>query len=125
VITPVLRNALVGPVYLVSHGGASSPGIELVLQGEGVTVDVVGQTIIKHGVISAVFRALPDVPISTFGMVLGAGPHSLLAANLPPRARHSLCGQKLTMPVAITGQNGAVVKQTVKLRVSGCARKEA
>jgi len=125
VITPVLRNALVGPVYLVSHGGASSPGIELVLQGEGVTVDVVGQTIIKHGVISAVFRALPDVPISTFGMVLGGGLHSLLAANLPPRARGSLCGQKLTMPVAITGQNGAVVKQTVKLRVSGCARKEA
>ena len=125
VITPVLRNALVGPVYLVSHGGTSSPDIELVLQGEGVSVDVVGQTIVKHGVISAVFRALPDVPISTFGMVLGTGLHSLLAANLPARARRSLCGQKLTMPVAITGQNGTVVKRTVRIGVSGCARREA
>ena len=55
VITPVLRHALVGPVYLVSHAGAATPDLELVLQGEGVTVDVVGQTIVKHGVIAGVF----------------------------------------------------------------------
>lgn len=121
-ITPVLRHPLLGPVYLVSHGGASAPGIEIVLQGEGVTVDVIGQTIVKHGVVSAVFRSLPDVPVSTLGLVLGTGAHSLLAASLPPRARRSLCGQKLTMPVAITGQNGAVVKQTVRIAVSGCGR---
>jgi uncharacterized repeat protein (TIGR01451 family) len=120
--TPVLRHALVGPAYLVSHEGASSPGIELVLQGEGVTVDVIGQTIIKHGVIAAAFRALPDVPISTLGMVLDTGAHSLLGANLPMRAKRSLCGQALTMPIAITGQNGAVVKQTIKVGVSGCRR---
>jgi hypothetical protein len=122
VITPVLRNALVGPIYLVSHGGAVSPELEFVLQGEGVTVDVIGQTIIKHGVISAAFRALPDVPISTLGVVLGVGPHSLLAANLPTTARRSMCGQRLAMPVAITGQNGAIVKRTVEIAVSGCPR---
>jgi hypothetical protein len=122
VITPVLRHALVGPVYLVSHGGAASPELEFVLQGEGVTVEVVGQTIVKHGVISAAFRALPDVPISTLGLVLDAGPHSLLAANLPAKAKRSMCGQKLAMPTAITGQNGAVVKQTTDIRISGCAK---
>ncbi|MGD1057692.1 MAG: hypothetical protein ABR992_09810 [Solirubrobacteraceae bacterium] len=122
VLTPVLRNALVGPVYLVSHGGAASPELEFVLQGEGVTVDVIGQTIIEHGIISAAFRTLPDVPISTLGVVLNAGPHSLLAANLPTIAKGSICGQRLTMPVAITGQNGAVVKQTVAIGVSGCPR---
>ncbi len=122
VITPVLRHALVGPVYLVSRGGAASPELEFVLQGEGVTVDVIGQTIIKHGAISAAFRALPDVPISTLGVVLSVGPHSLLTANLPTRTKRSMCGQKLAMPVAITGQNGALVKRTVEIGVSGCPR---
>lgn len=122
VITPVLRHALVGPVYLVSRGGAASPELEFVLQGEGVTVDVIGQTIIKHGVISAAFRALPDVPMSTLGVVLNVGPHSLLAANLPTSARRSMCGQRLTMSTAITAQNGALSKHTVTIGVSGCPR---
>jgi len=125
VITPVLRHALVGPVYLVSHGGAQTPDLEFVLQGEGVTVDVVGQTIIGHGVISAVFRSLPDVPISRLGLVLSPGPHSLLAANLPAKAKRSLCGQSLAMATAITAQNGAVVKQTTKISVLGCPRRKA
>jgi hypothetical protein len=120
VITPVLRGALVGPVYLVSHAGAATPDLELVLQGEGVSVDVVGQTIVKHGVIAGVFRSLPDVPISTFGLVLSADAHSLLAANLPGKARWSLCGQRLAMPTAMTGQNGAVLKERVKISISGC-----
>ncbi len=124
VLTPVLRHALVGPAYLVSHAGAAMPDLELVLQGEGVTVDVVGRTIIKRGVISAVFTSLPDVPISTLGLVLSADPHSLLTANLPAKARWSLCGQRLAMPTAITGQNGAVLKRTVNISVSGCPRKK-
>ncbi len=125
VITPVLRHALVGPVYLVSHGGAASPDLEFVLQGEGVTVDVVGHTTIRHGVISAAFSSLPDVPISTLGLVLSAGPHSLLAANLPAKARWSLCGQSLAMATAITGQNGAVRRQTTKLAVLDCPKRHA
>jgi uncharacterized repeat protein (TIGR01451 family) len=125
VLTPVLRQRLVGPVYLVSHGGAQTPGIELVLQGEGVSVDVVGRTIVKHGVLSAAFSSLPDVPISTLGLVLGAGPHSLLAANLPAKANGSLCGQSLAIATELTGQNGAVVKHTTKLAVSGCPKRAA
>jgi uncharacterized repeat protein (TIGR01451 family) len=124
VLTPVLRHALVGPVYLVSHAGAAMPDLELVLQGEGITVDVVGRTIIKRGVISAVFRSLPDVPISTLGLVLSADAHSLLAANVPAKAHWSLCGQRLAMPTAITGQNGAVLKRTVNIYVSGCPLKK-
>jgi hypothetical protein len=31
-----------------------------------------------------------------------------------------MCGQKLTMPTAITGQNGAFVTQTTKIAVTGC-----
>jgi hypothetical protein len=125
VITPVLRDALVGPVYLVSHGGAGTPDLEFVLQGEGVSVDVIGQTLIEHGVLSGAFRALPDVPISTLGLVLGAGPHSLLAANVQALAKRSLCGADLTMSSAITGQNGAVLKQTTRIAVAGCPKRKA
>jgi len=122
VITPVLHEPLVGPVYVVSHGRSASPGVEFVLQGEGVTVEEVGQTSLQHGILAATFRSLPDVPISTLGLVLTEGPHSLFAANLPARARRSMCGQSLAMPTEITGQNGAVLKQTTKLAVSGCTK---
>jgi hypothetical protein len=122
VITPVLRQPLVGPVYVVSHGRSASPGVEFVLQGEGVTVEEIGQTSLQHGILAGTFRSLPDVPISTLGLVLTEGPHSLFAANLPARARRSMCGQSLAMPTEITGQNGAVLKQTTKLGVYGCRR---
>jgi hypothetical protein len=124
-ITPLLRQPLVGPVYVVSHGRAASPALEFVLQGEGVTVEVIGQTSFQHGVLAGAFRSLPDVPFSTLGLVLTEGPHSLFAANLPAKARRSMCGQSLEMPTEITGQNGAVLKRTTKLGVAGCATPKA
>ena len=121
-VTPVLKNILTGPAYLVSHGGAAFPDLEIVLQGEGITLDLVGNTDIKKGITSSTFKAVPDAPISTFDLVLSEGPHSVLAAYLPVKAKGSMCGQSLSMPTAITGQNGAVVKQTTKIAVSGCAK---
>jgi uncharacterized repeat protein (TIGR01451 family) len=122
IITPVLHQPFVGPVYVVSHGRSALPALEFVLQGEGVTVDVVGQTRFQHGILAGTFSSLPDVPISTLGLVLTEGPHSLLAANLPASSRAGLCGQTLAMPTEITGENGAVLKQTTKIAVSGCTK---
>ncbi len=122
VVTPVLNNPLSGPAYLVSHGGEAFPDLEIVLQGEGVLLRLDGQTSIRRGITSSTFKALPDAPISTFDLVLAAGPHSALGANLPAKAKGSMCDQKLAMPVAITGQNGAVVKATTTIAVSGCPR---
>jgi uncharacterized repeat protein (TIGR01451 family) len=124
-VTPVLENPLVGPAYLVSHGGAALPALEIVLQGEGVTIELIGQTTIAHGVVSSAFKSLPDAPISTLDLVLAAGARSLLAPNLPAKAGGSMCRQSLAMPVAITGQNGAVVKHTAHIAVSGCAKRRA
>ncbi len=46
--TPVLPVQLTGPVYFVSHGGEAFPSLEIVLQGEGVRVDVIASTFIKN-----------------------------------------------------------------------------
>jgi hypothetical protein len=119
-VTPVLKNPLTGPAYLVSHGGEAFPDLVIVLQGEGITLDLVGNTDIKKGITSSTFNAVPDAPISTFDLVLPVGPHSVFAAYLPVKAKGSMCGQSLSMPTAITGQNGAQVTQSTKIAVTGC-----
>jgi hypothetical protein len=118
-VTPVLSSTLRGPAYLVSHGGAAFPDLEIVLQGEGITLILDGQTQIKKGITSSIFRAVPDAPINSFDLVLPQGPHSVLAAF------GSLCKGSLNMPTVITGQNGAVIKQTTKIAVTGCPKVKA
>jgi hypothetical protein len=106
----------------VSHGGAGFPDLVLILQGEGVKLELVGSIDIKHGVTSSAFNSVPDAPISTFELKLPEGPHSGLAAVLPAKAKGSLCGTSLVMPTTLTGQNGAVVKQNTKIAVTGCTK---
>jgi hypothetical protein len=125
VTTPILAGALSGPVYLVSHGGAAFPDIVVILQGEGVTLDLVGSIDIKGGVTSSTFATVPDAPVTSFQLSLPEGPHSALATDIPGKAKGSLCGQSLTMPTTLTGQNGAVVKQSTKIAVTGCPKAKA
>ncbi len=118
--TPVLKNALSGPAYLVSHGNVAFPDVEFVLQGEGLQIILDGKTNIKHGVTTSSFEALPDAPFTSFETTLPEGPHSALTTNLPASAKYNLCGQKLSMPIVIAAQNGASIKQNTKIAVSGC-----
>ena len=121
-VTPVLANPLTGPAYLVSHGGAAFPDLVFVLQGEGIVLYLDGNTNIKKGITSSTFNSVPDAPISTFETVFPEGSHSVLATDIPAKAKGSMCAQKLTMPTVITGQNGAVLKQTTKIAVTGCPK---
>jgi uncharacterized repeat protein (TIGR01451 family) len=118
-VTPVLAHPLSGPAYLVSHGGAAFPDLEIVLQGEGIVLILDGKTDIKKGVTSSTFKTVPDAPISSFALKLPTGKYSILGAYIA-KGGYDLCGQTLAMPTAITGQNGAVVKQTTKITVTGC-----
>jgi hypothetical protein len=118
--TPVLKKPLVGPAYLVSHGSAAFPDVEFVLQGEGIQVVLDGKTDIKHGITYSRFEAVPDAPVETFEAVFPAGPHSALTANVPEREHFNLCKAPLLMPTEIIGQNGAVIKQTTKIALTGC-----
>jgi hypothetical protein len=124
-VTPVLAHPLTGPAYLVSHGNEAFPDLEIVLQGEGITLILDGQTEIKQGITSSMFRSVPDAPVSSFELKLPTGPYSVLGTDLPASAKYSLCGQTLAMPTEITGQNGAVVKQTTKIALAGCAKAKA
>jgi hypothetical protein len=115
--TPLLPVGLEGPVYFVSHGGEAFPSLIVVLQGDGVRVDLTGTTFIsKAGITSSTFKTVPDVPVGSFELYLPQGRYSALAAN------GNLCKSqaKLTMPTEFVAQNGAVMKQSTKIAVSGC-----
>ncbi|HEY3827948.1 MAG TPA: hypothetical protein VGL57_02005 [Solirubrobacteraceae bacterium] len=144
--TPLLPVGLAGPVYFVSHGGEAFPSLVVVLQGEGVRVDLTGSTFIsKAGITSSTFKTVPDVPVSTFELYLPEGPYSALAANANLCARTKIVtGRRritkrvrgrtvhrtvttrtavpasLLMPTEMTAQSGAVIKQSTKIEVIGC-----
>jgi len=129
--TPILSTTLAGPAYLVSKDRASTstagesaaekeeaafPDLVLVLQGQGVRIDLTGALFVSaKNITSVAFRSLPDVPIRRLDLILSEGSSSIFAAS------SGLCTKKpLTMFTAITAQNGARVKPTVKVAVEGC-----
>jgi hypothetical protein len=146
VITPVLPVPLEGPAYFVSHGNEAFPSLTIVLQGYGVTVQLVGTTFIKNGVTSSTFKTTPDVPINSFELTLPQGPFSALGAisDLCQRARtvtvtrrvavrrrgrtvhvlrrvKSLVPASLPMPTSFVAQNGAELHRTTNIAITGCA----
>jgi hypothetical protein len=144
--TPVLPVALEGPAFFVSHGGEAFPSLVVVLQGDGVRVDLTGSTFIsKAGVTSTTFKTVPDVPVSTFELYLPQGPYSALAANVnlcslttTKTVKHAVTRRvhgrtihttltthvktpaSLNMPTELIAQNGAVLKQNTIVQVTGC-----
>jgi hypothetical protein len=115
--TPLIPVPLQGPAIFVSHGGEAFPSLTLVLQGYGITIDLVGTTDIKSGVTSTTFKTVPDQPFSSFELTLPEGPYSALTAP------GNLCTAKnLTMPTEFLAQNGAELKQATKIAVTGCPK---
>jgi hypothetical protein len=118
--TPALPVELTGPVYFVSHGGEAFPSLVIVLQGDGVRVDLTAATFIsKAGITSSTFKTVPDVPVNSFELYLPQGPDSALAAN------GDLCTGSLTMPTTFTAQNGVVLHQSTPIAVTGCGKAKA
>ncbi|HTU79997.1 MAG TPA: hypothetical protein VMF09_14680 [Solirubrobacteraceae bacterium] len=118
--TPVFKNPLRGPAYLVSHGAAAFPDVEFVLQGEGVTIVIDGKTDIKKGITYSKFETAPDAPFTKFESIFPAGPHSIVTPFVPEKENYNLCKHKLTIPTEITGQNGAFISQVTPVSLIGC-----
>jgi hypothetical protein len=113
--TQVLAGDLSGPALLVSYGNAQFPELVIVLQGEGVRIDLHGTTFINSaGITSSTFAALPDLRLRFFELTLPEGPDSALSAP------EGLCGVKLKMPNTFVGENGAVLNRATPIKVSGC-----
>ena len=119
--TPVLSNALTGPAILVSHGGAAFPDLVIVLQGEGITLDLVGNTQITKGITYSRFETIPDAPVSSFELDLPQSKHSALSST----SFSGLCGQNLVMPTFMEAQNGAQLHQNTQIEITGCGPKIA
>ena len=121
IYTPVLKNPLSGPAYLVSHANEAFPDVDFILQGEGIKVIVDGKTYIHNGVTYSKFETSPDAPFTKFVTELPAGPHSALTPNTAIVPNYNLCGQKVFVPTEIVAQSGAVVKQETPVAITGCA----
>jgi len=146
-VTPILSSPLMGPAYLVSHGGAAFPDLEFVLQGANITIILDGKTDIKKGITYSRFETVPDAPVTSFEASLPEGYNSLLAdfgslckptttvtvtkrvtRRVKGHLRHVTIKVKktvatpLTLPTIMTGQNGVVVKQTTPLKAVNCPK---
>jgi hypothetical protein len=116
VITPELPVPLQGPAYFVSHGGEAFPSVIVVLQGDGVTIQVVSTTFIsKSGITSATIKTVPDAPFSSFELTFPEKAYSALGTN------KNLCAEKLTMPTEFIAQNGLEIHQNTPVSVTGCS----
>jgi hypothetical protein len=114
--TPLLAGTLSGPAILVSHGGEAFPDLDLILEGDGVRVILVGHTKITKNITTTDFSSTPDVPVNSITVTLPAGPHSAVTNfGEPP-----VCGRPLVMPTTITGWNGATYRHNTIIKVSGC-----
>ena len=148
VTTPLLPVPLTGPAIFVSHGGEAFPSLTMVLQGYGVTVDLVGSTFInKAGITSTTFQTVPDTPFNTFELTLPQGKYSALGANgnlckptktvtvkkkvtvkvhgrkrTVTRSVKQTVAEPLTMPTEFVAQNGAELKQDTHISVTGCPK---
>jgi hypothetical protein len=151
-ITPLLPVPLEGPAYFVSYGGKQFPELIVVLQGYGVTLDLHGETFIdeRTSITSSTFHTVPDAPVGSFELNLPEGPFSALGANgnlcaltktvlvkrkvtvrtggrsrTVTRKVRSTVAAALAMPTRFVAQNGAVIKQSTPIGVTGCARHKA
>lgn len=116
--TPLLAQPLTGPVFLVSHEGAKFPDTEFVLQGEGVTIVVDGQSsLAANGALTSTFTSIPDAPFSSLQAKLPAAPNSLFTNA---RTHGTLCGEKLVAAVTLVAHDGGEINENTSMAIAGC-----
>jgi hypothetical protein len=123
-ITPLLRDPLVGRIFLVRNG-RSLPDMMVRLRGQGdaslVDIDLAGKiTIPKDLTVRTTFDAVPDVPITSFRLDLVSG------RNAPVGTVRNLCDASVrkasVAKLAFTAQSGKKVTRNQTVTVAGCGK---
>jgi len=118
--SPLLRDPVTGPVYLVKRP-RGQPGLPrlvvqfrnpIALQLEGIV------KIGRRGGIATTFPVVPDLPMTRFTLRFHGGAYGALALT------RNICKARgrraLRLPARFTGQNGRTVKARPRIAVRGC-----
>jgi hypothetical protein len=114
--TPLLEERMSGFVYIVQPRDDGSPDLWASVAGEGLEINLRGETAVHEGQAETKFSGLPDFPLESLDLQLAGGEGGIL------KLKGSPC-HRLVAPTEIGGQNGA--RKTVRARVvvrSSCGR---
>jgi hypothetical protein len=115
--SPLLKNKLKGPVYLVSSKH-KLPDLLADLKGQ-INIQLDGVISSQHGGLKTVFNNTPDVPLKTFILNMQGGKKSLLQNSA------NLCKGKQLAVLNMKGQNGKTVKNNkLRLNIASCGSKK-
>lgn len=114
--SPLLKNKLKGPVYLVSSSH-KLPDLLADLKGQ-INIQLDGVISSKHGGLKTVFNNTPDVPLKTFILNMQGGKKSLLQNST------NLCKTPQLAILNMKGQNGKTMKTNkLRLNIASCGGK--
>jgi hypothetical protein len=114
--TPLLDEALEGPVYLRSSNNLL-PDLVFDLHGQ-VDVYLVGRIDSIKGRIRATFDAVPDAPVSKVVVQMQGGKKGLIVNS------RDLCASKNRAAVQLTGHNGKRYDFRPVVRAEGCKKRK-
>lgn len=111
--TPLLAQPMKGFVYVVQPRGGGSPDLWASLSGQGLEVNLRGETVVRGGQTETRFVDMPDFPLKLLSLQMTAGEDGVLRLKRKP------CG-RLSAPTDLSAQNGA--RRKVRTRVEVRAR---
>jgi hypothetical protein len=115
VSSPAVPTSLSGSIYLVAHSGGTLPSLAMVLEGDGLEVELEGAlSLSRKGAPIVTFKRLPDVPISSLAVTLPRGPRSILGAIANP------CDKRLYLGYSLADHAGIEAKGRARIAVPGC-----
>jgi hypothetical protein len=114
--TPLVSSPLAGHVYLVQgyrnfhgHRVRSYPALLVALRGRAA-IDLHAQTSVNpHAQLVTTFAGLPDLPMSSFKLMIGGGKRGILVLT------RNLCRRTQRARAVFTGHNGATKRMTVTI----------
>jgi hypothetical protein len=110
--TPMLARPMSGFLYIVQPSDDGAPDLWASLAGQGLEVNLPGETAIRDGQAETSFSALPDFALRSLSLRLAGGDGGILKLKQDP------CG-KLVAPAELGGQNGA--RRTLRPRLKAGA----